>query len=81
MSKPLPDLPKYTVDQMKAFQDKLNQLGFDVGVADGILGPATRKGVRGFQASVGLIADGYPSLETVEAAKSAALPTEHVEAE
>jgi membrane-bound lytic murein transglycosylase B len=81
LSKPLPDLPKYTIDEMKAFQDKLNQLGFDVGVADGILGPATRKGVRGFQASVGLIADGYPSLETVEAAKSAALPTEPVEAE
>jgi membrane-bound lytic murein transglycosylase B len=81
LSKPLPDLPKYTIDEMKAFQDKLNQLGFDVGVADGILGPATRSGVRDFQASVGLIADGYPSLETVEAAKSAALPTEHVEAE
>nr|WP_158970691.1 lytic murein transglycosylase [Paraglaciecola sp. L3A3] len=74
LSKPLPDLPKYTVDEMKNFQDKLNQLGFDVGVADGILGPATRKGVRGFQTSVGLIADGYPSLETVEAVKSLPLP-------
>ena len=67
LSKPLPDLPKYTLAEMKAFQDKLNQLGFDVGEADGILGPATRKGVRGFQISTELIADGYPSKETVEA--------------
>ncbi|MGJ8681207.1 lytic murein transglycosylase [Paraglaciecola sp.] len=76
LSKPLPDLPKYTVEEMQNFQDKLNQLGFDVGVADGILGPATRKGVRKFQASVGLIADGYPSKKTVEAVKAAELPSE-----
>ncbi|WP_370659893.1 lytic murein transglycosylase [Paraglaciecola algarum] len=74
LSKPLPALPKYTVDEMKDFQDKLNQLGFDVGVADGILGPATRKGVRAFQLSVGLIADGYPSKETVDAAKNVIFP-------
>ena len=67
LSKPLPDLPNYTLAEMQRFQEKLNQLGFDIGDADGILGPATRKGVRGFQASVGLIADGYPSKETVEA--------------
>lgn len=67
LSKPLPELPNYTIDEMQQFQDKLNQLGFDVGKADGILGPATRKGVRGFQALKGLIADGYPSRETFEA--------------
>ena len=67
LSKPLPDLPNYTLAEMQRFQEKLNQLGFDIGDADGILGPATRKGVRGFQASFGLIADGYPSKETVEA--------------
>jgi membrane-bound lytic murein transglycosylase B len=73
LSKPLPELPKYTLDDMKAFQEKLNQLGFDVGVADGILGPATRKGVRGFQSKNGLIADGYPSKQTVELAMSLTL--------
>ncbi|MDN4500808.1 lytic murein transglycosylase [Alteromonadaceae bacterium BrNp21-10] len=67
LSKALPDLPSYNVAEMLSFQQKLNQLGFDVGEADGILGPATRKGVRAFQASVGLIADGYPSAETVDA--------------
>ncbi len=73
LSKPLPDLPNYTIAEMQQFQDKLNQLGFDVGEADGILGPATRKGVREFQVTVGLIADGYPSLETVEGVKQAPL--------
>jgi len=71
LSKPLPELPNYTLTEMQQFQDKLNQLGFDVGEADGILGPATRNGVRGFQMTVGLIADGYPSKETVEAVKLA----------
>ena len=70
LSKPLPELPNYTLTEMQQFQDKLNQLGFDVGEADGILGPATRKGVRGFQITVGLIADGYPSFETMQALKN-----------
>jgi membrane-bound lytic murein transglycosylase B len=71
LSKPLPDLPNYTLIEMQQFQDKLNHLGFDVGEADGILGPATRSGIRGFQVTVGLVADGYPSKETVEAVKLA----------
>ncbi|MEP1445951.1 MAG: lytic murein transglycosylase [Paraglaciecola sp.] len=70
LSKPLPELPNYTLVEMQQFQEKLNQLGYDVGEADGILGPATRKGVRAFQVTVGLIADGYPSKETVEAVKN-----------
>jgi membrane-bound lytic murein transglycosylase B len=73
LSKPLPDLPNYTLAEMQQFQDKLNQLGFDVGEADGILGPDTRKGVRVFQAEKGLIADGYPSKETVDAVMKAPL--------
>ena len=76
LSKPLPELPNYTLVEMQQFQEKLNQLGFDVGEADGILGPATRKGVRGFQASVGLIVDGYPSKETVEAVMNVPLNNE-----
>ena len=76
LSKPLPELPNYTLTEMQQFQDKLNQLGFDVGEADGILGPATRNGVRGFQVTVGLIADGYPSKETVEAVMNALLNIE-----
>lgn len=78
LSKPLPELPNYTLTEMQQFQEKLNQLGFDVGEADGILGPATRNGVRGFQATVGLIADGYPSKETVEALMNVPLTTKEV---
>jgi membrane-bound lytic murein transglycosylase B len=63
LSKPLPELPNYTLAEMQQLQSKLNDLGFDVGKADGILGPATRKGLRGFQVSTGVIADGYPSRE------------------
>ncbi len=77
LSKPLPKLPNYTVLEMQYFQSKLAQLGFDVGPADGILGPATRKGVRVFQATQGLIADGYPSLETVQAAKDTPILFNH----
>jgi membrane-bound lytic murein transglycosylase B len=63
---PLPDLPKYSIAQMASVQRNLNALGFDVGGADGIIGPATRAGIRAFQAKNNLTADGFPSPETVE---------------
>nr|WP_136251388.1 lytic murein transglycosylase [Ningiella ruwaisensis] len=61
----LPELPSYSIAQMAQVQRNLNQLGFDVGGADGIIGPATRAGIRAFQAQNGLIADGFPSPETL----------------
>jgi membrane-bound lytic murein transglycosylase B len=71
LSKALPELPNYTLAEMQLLQVKLNELGFDVGTADGILGPATRKGIRGYQASKGMIADGYPSRQVFNSAVSA----------
>jgi membrane-bound lytic murein transglycosylase B len=62
----LPDLPTYSIAQMAQVQRQLNALGFDVGGADGIIGPATRKGLREFQAANELIADGFPSPQTLE---------------
>jgi len=62
----LPDLPTYSIAQMARVQRQLNALGFDVGGADGIIGPATRKGLREFQAANNLIADGFPSPQTLE---------------
>ena len=47
-------------------QHRLNALGFDAGTPDGIAGRQTREAVRGFQASVGLIADGFPSVSILE---------------
>lgn len=63
----LPDLPSFSISKMAEVQAKLNEMGIDVGGADGIMGPATREGIRQFQAANGLVADGFPSPETVEA--------------
>lgn len=71
LSKPLPDLPAFTLDQLKQLQTNLNQLGFDVGNPDGIMGPATRKGIRDFQASINLTADGFPNSDVIDALKLA----------
>ena len=67
LSKPLPELPKYSISQMAQMQRKLNSMGIDVGGADGIVGPATRAGIREFQSRNQLIADGFPSTTTFEA--------------
>ena len=45
----LPDLPAYNRKDIIALQSKLNDLGFDVGKPDGIIGPATREGIRNYQ--------------------------------
>lgn len=67
LSKPLPDLPKYSISQMAQMQRKLNSMGIDVGGADGIIGPATRAGIREFQLRNNMIADGFPSTTTFNA--------------
>lgn len=43
-------------------QALLNQRGFSVGTADGRIGPATRKGIRAYQRSRGMVPDGYASI-------------------
>lgn len=68
---PLPDLKSYPISQMKQLQSRLNTLGYEVGEADGIAGPATRKGIRAFQKSINLTADGYPSPEVFAEVKKA----------
>lgn len=62
----LPDLPAYSRDDILQMQKKLNQKGFDVGKPDGILGPATRAGIREYQLANDLIADGFPTLEVMD---------------
>lgn len=62
----LPDLPSFKISDIAKLQAKLNELGYDVGGADGIMGPATREGIRRFQAENGLVADGFPSPTTIE---------------
>jgi membrane-bound lytic murein transglycosylase B len=57
------DLRVPTEDVIR-LQQQLNTLGFDSGEPDGVLGPATRKAISGFQKANSLIADGYPDSNT-----------------
>jgi membrane-bound lytic murein transglycosylase B len=43
-----------------SIQSRLNELGYDAGEPDGVMGPNTRAALRAFQQDVGLVADGYP---------------------
>ena len=65
------DLDALTRSQLLELQTALNERGFDSGMPDGLMGPATREGLRCFQRSVGLPADGYPTLELLQRLKDA----------
>ena len=60
------DLQALTRSQMLALQAALNSRGFDSGTPDGLIGPTTRDALRRFQRSVGLVADGYPTLDLLQ---------------
>ena len=60
------DLPALTPGQLLALQTALNARGFDSGTPDGMMGPATQRGIRQYQGSLGLPADGYPTLELLQ---------------
>ena len=63
------DLSALTRSQLIELQTALNEHGFASGKPDGLLGPATRDGLRRFQRSVSLPADGYPTLEMLQRLK------------
>ncbi len=48
------------VQELSGVQARCNLLGFECGVADGIMGRKTRAGVKEFQAAHGLDVDGVP---------------------
>ena len=60
------DLAPLSREQTRTLQNSLNQRGFSAGTADGVMGPATRAGLRQYQQSQGLVADGYPTLELLQ---------------
>ncbi|WP_395059518.1 lytic murein transglycosylase [Polaromonas sp.] len=60
------DLQALSRGQLLALQTALNTRGFDSGTPDGMVGPATRSAIRRYQQSVGLPADGYPTLELLQ---------------
>jgi len=47
--------------QLKALQQALNEMGFDAGTADGLIGPRTQSAIRLYQAMHQLPVDGYPA--------------------
>ena len=63
------DLAVLTRSQLLELQAALNERGFASGTVDGVMGPATRDGLRRFQRSVGLPADGYPTPDLLQRLK------------
>ncbi len=50
-------------DQLKTLQAALTDHGFAAGAPDGQMGPTTRQALRAWQRSLGLPADGFPTLD------------------
>lgn len=60
------DIEPLSRAQLQTLQEVLNRKGFAAGTPDGVIGPATRAGLRGYQSSLGVVADGYPTLELLQ---------------
>ena len=59
---PVEDTPLARAERIE-LQQLLATHGYQPGTADGIIGANTRQAVRAYQKSIGLPADGYPTLE------------------
>ena len=57
---------RLAVEEVKEIQRRLATLGFDVGEADGRVGPQTRNAIRAFQTSAGLPTDAFASPALLE---------------
>ncbi|HDZ45478.1 hypothetical protein LCGC14_0194070 [marine sediment metagenome] len=64
------DQATLTRDDVQDLQRRLNQMGYSVGGADGVMGPNTRQGLRNFQRDQGLIPDGFATQELLEQLRS-----------
>ncbi len=64
---PPEDQPALSRDQIMQLQESLNAKGYSSGEPDGILGSNTRKAIRQYQKAEGLIADGFPSGQLLQA--------------
>jgi len=54
--------PALSREQRIRLQERLSQRGFDIGTADGIIGPRTVAAIKELQKSLGLTPDGFPTL-------------------
>ncbi len=53
------------ISERRQMQERLTRAGFDTRGVDGIIGPNTIAAIRAFQRSVGMVPDGYASLEVL----------------
>lgn len=67
---PTDDLPLQRT-QRRELQTLLTQLGYDVGVADGIIGPRSRSAIADVQRAAGMTVDGRAGEKSLAAAKAA----------
>lgn len=56
-----PKKPPIGTDEIRQMQLALRQLGYDIGVADGKMGPRTVEALKAYQSQIGMMADGRPS--------------------
>jgi peptidoglycan hydrolase-like protein with peptidoglycan-binding domain len=68
-SRPTPDAA------VQAIQRKLNELGYDAGTADGLMGRGTRSAILAFQRDMGLTQDGQADRDLLAVLNSATLLT------
>ncbi|MBT5330304.1 MAG: lytic murein transglycosylase, partial [Porticoccaceae bacterium] len=66
VSPPPEDQLALTRVQLIELQESLLERGYELGTADGIMGPATRAALSEFQRDEGLIADGFPNQESLQ---------------
>lgn len=65
------DDPGLSRAERREVQERLIARGYDIGAADGAIGPRTRAAISAFQASVGLPADGRAGQRVLAALRSA----------
>ncbi len=58
--------PALTREERRELQERLLRRGFDLGEADGRIGPRSRAAIREFQASLGLTPDGFASVSILQ---------------
>jgi peptidoglycan hydrolase-like protein with peptidoglycan-binding domain len=63
-----------TSDFIKSLQRELRRAGYDPGVADGRMGPATQRALREFQVANGLPPTGTPDIPTLTKLLAQSLP-------
>lgn len=60
-----PEDAAIAIADIRRMQESLNNLGFDAGEVDGMMGSQTRSALRDYQRSQDLVADGFPTPQTL----------------